>query len=126
MCAILCDVCYIVYLVDILHDGAYFVAEDIGPLHASQGTVGGEVFGGDVTVAANVVDDGVEILDLCTAEILGLDELGETPDGHLTVEALDAADEDGDVAEDAVTTVGAILLFGSQLLPQDALQLAEV
>lgn len=42
------------YFINILHDGTYLIAAEVGPVYGTQGMVGVEVGGGDVTIAADV------------------------------------------------------------------------
>ena len=104
-------------------------AEDSKPVVAAEGLDINEVVGGDVTVLADVGDDGLEVLFLVRVEGSVCEEVRIMLGGLFPVDADDGTDECGhDVTAEhlAATDVGLILFLGAEVVPADGLQLDDV
>ena len=104
-------------------------AEDSKPVVAAEGLNVDEVVGGDVTILADVGDNGLEILFLVRIKCCVGEEVCIALGGLLPVDSDDGTDECGHyVATEhlAATDVGLVFFLGAEVTPADGLQLDDV
>lgn len=104
-------------------------AEDSKPVIAAERFDVDEVVRGDVTVLADVGDDGLEVLFLVRIECSIGEEVCIALGGLLPVDPYDGTDECGHyVATEhlAATDVGLVFFLGAEVSPADGLQLDDV
>ena len=104
-------------------------AEDSKPVVAAEGLDVDEVIGGDVTILADIGDDGAEVFFLVRIECGVGEEVCIALGCFLPVDSDDGAEECGhDVTTEhlAAADVSLVFFFGAQVSPADGLQLDDV
>lgn len=109
---------YIMQITYEFADALSLRTEDAEPVVAAEGLDINEVVGGDVTVLADIGDDGLEVFFLVWVEGSVGEEISITLGGLSPVDADDGTDECGhDVTAEhlAATDVGLVFLLGAQV-----------